>query len=92
MPNGTFPNFAQFTASDNALYASARGTYQDKNALANVTVPGVQESVSNVTLNGMAVPSSGVNYNTTSKALMVTGLNNATSARAWSSDWVLKWG
>lgn len=66
--------------------------YKDTNPLANVTVLGVQETVTNVSLNGMAVPGSRVNYNKSSKALTVTGLNNPTSAGAWSKDWVLRWG
>lgn len=65
--------------------------YKDTNPLANVTVLGVQDAVTNVSLNGMAVPSSSINYNITSKALKVTGLNNATSGGAWSKDWVLRW-
>ncbi|KAL6713826.1 hypothetical protein ACLMJK_008320 [Lecanora helva] len=82
----------EFTASKNALYASARGTYNDTNPLANVTVLGVQQDVNIVSLNGVALPSSSVKYNTTSKALVVTGLNNATSDGAWKSDWILRWG
>lgn len=82
----------QFTASKNALYASGRGLYKDANSLANVTVLGVQYAVTNVSLNGVAVPRSSVNYDASSKALTVTGLNNATSAGAWSKDWVLRWG
>lgn len=82
----------QFTTSNNALYASARGAYKDTNPLANVTVLGVQDAVTNVSLNGVAVAGSSVNYNDSSKALTVTGLNNATSAGAWSKDWVLRWG
>lgn len=66
--------------------------YIDTNPLANVTVLGVQDAVTNVSLNGMAVGGSSVNYNASSKALTVTGLNNATSAGAWSKDWVLRWG
>ena len=82
----------QFTASNNALHASPRGMYSDGNPLANVTVLGVQSAVSNVTLNGAAVPASGVSYNATSKALSVTGLGNVTAATgAWGAEWVLKW-
>lgn len=51
---------------------------------------GVQSSVSSVTLNGASV-SSEWTYNDTSKVLDIKGLDNATSAGAWSSDWVLKW-
>ena len=81
----------QFTASNNALHASARGTFQANNTLANVTVLGVQQSVSTVTLNGMSIPSSGVDYSAKAKALTVTGLSNATTGGAWSQEWVLRW-
>ena len=66
--------------------------YKDTNPLANVTVLGVYDAVTSVSLNGIAVRGSSVNYNESSKALTVTGLNNATSAGAWSKDWVLRWG
>lgn len=81
----------QFIASNSALYSSAIGTYKDTNTLANITVLGVEHSVASVSLNGNALPSNSVHYNSTSKALFVTKLNNATSAGAWSSDWVLRW-
>ncbi|KAL8776022.1 MAG: hypothetical protein Q9213_008408 [Squamulea squamosa] len=84
--------FVEFTASQNALYASARGTYNDTNALANVTVLGVPNAVSNVTLNGIDVSSESVKYNESSKALVVTGLNILTAGGAWKEDWVLSWG
>lgn len=77
--------------TNGALYAAARGTYVDSNPLANITILGVQNSVSNVTLNGASI-SSGWTYNGTSKVLDIKGLNNCTSSGgAWSSDWVLKW-
>ena len=66
--------------------------YKDTNPLANVTVLGVQAAVTTVSLNGLAVPRSDFKYNESSKALTVTGLKNATSAGAWSKDWVLRWG
>ena len=66
--------------------------YNDTNPIANVTVLGVQSAVYNVSLNGMAIPDSSFSYNGSSKALTVTGLRNATSAGAWSRDWVLRWG
>lgn len=79
-----------FTVAQRSLYASARGLYKDTNSLANVTVMGVSSKPGNVTLNGMSV-GSGVNYNSTSKVLKITGLQNATSSGAWASDWVLSW-
>jgi alpha-glucosidase len=62
----------------------------DTNPLANVTIMGVQSSVSEVSLNGASI-SSGWTYNSTSKVLDIKGLSNATCDGAWSSDWVLKW-
>jgi alpha-glucosidase len=76
--------------TQSALYASARGTFNDTNSLANVTILGVSSSVSNVKLNGASI-SSGWTYNETSKVLDIKGLDNATLAGAWSSDWVLTW-
>ena len=63
----------------------------DANPLANVTVLGVQESVSNVMLNGQEVAAEGVKWNETSKALSVTGLRDMTEGGAWKGEWVLKW-
>ncbi|KAK4551864.1 hypothetical protein LTR86_010860 [Recurvomyces mirabilis] len=79
-----------FTASNGSLWASARGTYQDSNPLANVTVLGVASQPHAVTLNGEAL-SNGVSYNSTSKVLSVRGLQNSTSQGAWAADWVLSW-
>jgi len=82
--------FVEFSLTNSALYATGRGLYEDNNPLANVTVLGVQSDVSNVTLNGACI-STGWTYNSTSKVLAVQGLENSTSAGAWSQDWVLKW-
>lgn len=79
-----------FTASDNSLYASARGLFKDTNALANVTVMGVSSKPSSVTLNGEKI-SSGVNYDSSSKVLSIKGLQSATSEGAWAADWALSW-
>lgn len=87
-PNATL--FVDFVASDGSLRASGRGTYRDTNALANVTVLGVQSPPGSVALNGMTI-SGGINYNGTSKVLKVTGLQNATAEGAWASDWTLTW-
>ncbi|KAJ9668457.1 hypothetical protein H2201_001505 [Coniosporium apollinis] len=79
-----------FAAVGGALYASARGEFRDANPLANVTVMGLSSAPGNVTLNGHTL-SSGVSFNQTSGLLTVTGLRDATSEGAWSSDWVLRW-
>jgi len=78
------------TASNGSLYASARGTYEDTNALANVTVMGVRSEPSAVSLNGRRV-SQGVAYNGTSQVLSVKGLQSVTDGGAWASDWLLSW-
>ncbi|GAB7356060.1 hypothetical protein MBLNU459_g6677t1 [Dothideomycetes sp. NU459] len=82
--------FVDFTATAGSLYASARGLFQDTNSLANVTVLGVQSAPANVTLNGKVI-ASGVDYNSTSQLLKVTGLQSETCSGAWASDWVLSW-
>ena len=72
------------------MNASRSGTYADTNALANVTVLGVNASVSAVSFNGQSL-AAGWAYNGTSKVLSVVGLNKLTSSGAWSSDWALTW-
>lgn len=86
----TSPLHKQLIASNNALRAFGRGSYEDTNPLANVTILGVQQNVSNVTLNSASV-GCGVDYNSSSKVLTITGLNNATARGAWTADWVLAW-
>ncbi|KUJ07646.1 glycoside hydrolase family 31 protein [Mollisia scopiformis] len=82
--------WVEFSLTKSALYASARGLFQDTNPLANITIIGVQSAVNNVTLNGATI-ASGWTYNATSKVLAIEGLMNSTSAGAWVSDWVLRW-
>ncbi|KAJ9629810.1 hypothetical protein H2203_002191 [Taxawa tesnikishii (nom. ined.)] len=88
VPNATL--LVDFTIAESSLYASARGLYKDTNALANVTVLGVQNQPGNVTLNGQAI-TEGVTYNEMSKVLKVVGLEGMTAEGAWASDWVLSW-
>ena len=83
--------YVDLTASENSLYASARGHFQDKNPLGNVTVMGVTSQPGSVTLNGQTV-SSGVNYDSGSKVLSVKGLQSLTGEGAWAQDWTLRWG
>ncbi|KAI5272953.1 putative alpha-glucosidase [Aureobasidium subglaciale] len=82
--------FVDFTAKKQHLYASARGTWQEKNALTNITILGVQEEPQTVSFDGQVL-TSGVDYNGTSKVLKVTGLQQATSSGAWAQDWILEW-
>lgn len=83
-PNATL--FVDLTASSGSLYASARGLYEDSNALANVTIMGVASKPKSVTLNGENVSS--VAYDDSSKVLKLAEL---TSTPAWAADWVLSW-
>ncbi|KAH6712376.1 hypothetical protein BKA61DRAFT_676169 [Leptodontidium sp. MPI-SDFR-AT-0119] len=70
-PNATL--FVEFSLTQSTLYASARGTYKDSNPLANVTIMGVPSMVSNVTLNGAALPSRWAYNGTTRVAVKSAG-------------------
>lgn len=86
--NGTL--WVEFAATGNKLYASTVGTYEDTNALANVTIMGVEGCEGKVSFNGKPL-TSGVDYNETSKVLSVTGLKAVTGSGAWCKDWELTW-
>ncbi|KAJ9211489.1 CAZyme family GH31 [Paecilomyces variotii] len=88
-PNATLN--VDFVASNSNLVASPRGSWVEKNPLANVTVLGVPTAPSSVTFNGAAVPRASVAYNSTSKTLFVGGLQDFTKTGAWADKWVLKW-
>jgi alpha-glucosidase len=87
-PNATL--FVEFSATNGTLYASAIGTYPDKNPLANITILGVSTAPGTVTLNGKTL-SKGTAFNETSGSLSVTGLDSVTSEGAWKNDWALSW-
>jgi alpha-glucosidase len=78
----------EFAALGGALYTSARGLYEERNALANVTVLGVNCAPGNVSFNGAPVP---FGYDAARKVLTVQGLQNVTQGGAWKQDWSLKW-
>lgn len=80
-----------FLASKSTLRASARGTWKEANPLANVTLLGVTEKPSSVTLNGQKLSPDSVKYNATSQVLHVGGLQKHTADGAWAKDWVLEW-
>lgn len=83
--------YVEFTATHDALYASARGTFHDPNPLANITILGVRKNVTKVSLNGQSIASSNFKYDNDSKALLVTRLIDMTKEGAWKHDWALKW-
>ena len=80
--------YVDLAATGSKLWASGRGTYVDMNALANVTVLGVQASPSTVSFNGISV--AGWGYDAGSKVLTVP-LGNVTGPGAWTQDWMLAW-
>jgi len=82
--------YVEFSATAGSLYATATGTYNASQPLANVTVLGVSAAPKNLTLNGASV-SSGWTFNSSSGTLAVTGLSSSTSEGAWANDWTLKW-
>ena len=89
VPNATL--YVDFTASRGTLYASARGRYMDTNPLECVTVLGVGDNVSKITLNGAAIDAKQIKYDAKSKTLTVETLKTLTSQGAWAQDWALKW-
>ena len=86
-PNAT--RYIEFTATNSHLYVSVEGTFVDMNALANITILGVQQAPTSATFNGRLVP--GVSYNSATKVVSITGLQTVTSGGAWMMDWVLQW-
>lgn len=80
-----------FKAAQNSLTASPTGNWVEANPLDHVTVLGVSQMPGQVTFNGQTVPSSDVQYNSTSHVLTVNGLQKMTATGAFSKQWVLKW-
>lgn len=56
-----------------------------------MTVLGVADKVSVVTLNNVTVPESCHSYDANSKVLRITGLESLTKGGAWKAEWALKW-
>lgn len=72
------------------MAAQPSGNFTDSIPLANVTVLGVPQQVSSVTLNGEPV-TDGWSWDHATQVLSITGLDSLTSKGAWNSDWELKW-
>ncbi|KAL3464154.1 glycosyl hydrolases family 31-domain-containing protein [Aspergillus heterothallicus] len=77
-----------FRVSDSQLRISATGYWREANPLANVTILGVQNPSSIVTLDGQQVPA---RYDAVSQVLFVTGLERLTNDGAWGQNWTLAW-
>lgn len=80
-----------FKVKGSSLSAKAKGTWEESNPLATVTVLGVSKTPGTVKLNGRPVPASGVEYNATSHVLCVCGLEELTKDGAFSENWTLEW-
>jgi alpha-glucosidase len=78
-----------FEVEKGCLTVKVDGAYEDKNALANVTVLGVDGYRGSVTLNGKTVK--GAAYDRHSKVLSVTDLESSTAQGAWTANWELQW-
>lgn len=72
------------------IKAAVKGSFKDTNALGNVTVFGVS-SVGQVKLNDLTIDAAKVNYDSATRVLKLSGLNDLTKGGAWQSDWTLSW-
>jgi len=79
-----------FTVARNSLQASASGSYNDTNALADVTVMGIRAAPVGVLFNGAAW-SGEVLWNASTKVAAFRGLQDVTSGGVWRKDWILAW-
>ncbi|KAK8121842.1 hypothetical protein PG984_010512 [Apiospora sp. TS-2023a] len=87
-PNAT--TWVEFLAEGTSFKASPSGNFSDPNALANVTIMGLQQPVTTVQLNGVDIGQVWT-FDESSHVLHVTGLNNLTAKGAWSQEWTLSW-
>ena len=88
-PNATLS--VKLYATNSSLSAVAQGNWQESQPISQITVLGITQKPNPMTLNGKAVPASGVHYNATSQVLSVKGLHNATMGGAWKKSWSLRW-
>ncbi|KAI0384220.1 glycoside hydrolase family 31 protein [Hypomontagnella monticulosa] len=88
-PNATI--WIDFNVHNSSLKATPKGGFVDTNALANVTIMGVQGAVSEVTLNGKAVPSNIWSSQESDTVLKITGLDSLTKGGAWEDEWTISW-
>lgn len=72
------------------MTAQPSGNFTDSLPLANITVLGVPQQVSDVTLNGHSV-TDGWSWDNATQVLSLTGLDDLTSDGAWNSGWELNW-
>ncbi|KKA30187.1 hypothetical protein TD95_001176 [Thielaviopsis punctulata] len=78
-----------FTAAKGSLKAVPEGGFGDANALANVTIMGV-DGVGSVSFNGQAIDKGKWKYNEVDKRLWVD-MESETAGGAWMGEWELTW-
>lgn len=76
--------------SSTSLKASPSGNFADTNALANITILGVQNSPLAVQLNGQDVGSLCA-HDAGFQKLHISGLDELTQDGAWAQGWTLTW-
>ncbi|KAH3949249.1 alpha-glucosidase [Parastagonospora nodorum] len=79
-----------FAAMEGKIKATVKGSFKDANTLGNVTVFGVS-SVGQVKLNDLTIDAAKVNYDSATRVLKLSGLNDLTKGGAWQGDWTLSW-
>ncbi|CAJ2499684.1 Uu.00g025370.m01.CDS01 [Anthostomella pinea] len=89
VPDAT--TWVDLSASASSLTAKPTGDFVDANALGNVTILGVQGTVSKVELSGIEVNPDNWNLDASKMVLQLTGLDALTSDGAWSAEWTLSW-
>ena len=85
------PDVAQFLATNTSLSARPTGNFTELNPLANITVLGVSSRVFQITFNGEPLKCGSAKWNSTTKALTLTGLTDLTPHGAFNETWELKW-
>lgn len=89
IPNATL--YIEFAAAGSNLCATSRGSWKDHNPLANVTVLGVSSMPTVVTFKDKRVPADCIFYNSSTKVLVVSKLQDFTQEGAWTENWTLEW-
>lgn len=71
--------------------ASPSGNFTDSNALSNVTIMGLAQPVSRVTLNGASVGEESWSFDQARRLLRIKELNSLTRDGAWGKELTLGW-
>ncbi|KAI1850918.1 hypothetical protein JX265_007243 [Neoarthrinium moseri] len=82
--------WVDFEATSSSIKAKPNGTFVETNALANITVLGVEGNVSKVQLNDQDVGSVFA-FDANAQKLSITGLHELTKDGAWGREWTLTW-